>query len=138
MKSAVQKIPQNLIYEMVNGEPIYYKGYKDYLAGKKQIGEIIGSSILQSLIISRLVFLLQSNIDDNYEILTNELGIQFSKKSWRAADICILKTEDLNKVKDKDKYLTFPPDLVIEIDTKAELNEISDPLGYYHKKRTSF
>lgn len=134
MKSAIQKIPDNLIYEMADGNPIYYKGYQDYLKGDKQIEELMGSSVIQSLIISRLVFLLQSNLGPGYEVLTNEVGIQFGEKAWRAADIAIVKTEDIENVASKSKYLAFAPEIVIEIDTKAELNEIKNPLGYYQEK----
>ncbi len=31
MKSAVLNIPKHLVYEMVNDQPIYYKGYMDHL-----------------------------------------------------------------------------------------------------------
>ncbi len=31
MNNALQNIPESLIYEMVAGKPIYYKGYKEYL-----------------------------------------------------------------------------------------------------------
>lgn len=41
MSTAVQKIPDILIYEMVKGQPIYYKGYQDYLNGTKQIAELM-------------------------------------------------------------------------------------------------
>ena len=95
MKSAVQNIPENLIYEMVDGKPIYYKGYREYLEGAKQMEELMGSSLLQSLIISRLVFFLQVHLGGEYEVLTNEIGIQFEKRAWRAADIAIVKTTDL-------------------------------------------
>jgi len=132
MKGAVQKIPTKLIYEMVKGKPIYYKGFKQYLKGNKQIEEIMGSSKLQSLIIAELIFLLRTFVGDDYLIFTNEIGIQFSKKSWRAADIAMIKSE---KVKNLDnKYLAVAPELVIEIDTKAELHEIENPLGYYQEK----
>ena len=132
MKSVIQKIPDILIYEMVDGQPIYYNGYKDYLAGTKQIGEVMGSSKLQSLIIAELIFQLRSHLGDDYLIFTNEIGLQFSKKSWRAADIAVIKS---NKVKELDnKYLDVAPELVIEIDTKADLNEIQNPLGYYQEK----
>lgn len=132
MKGAVQKIPENLIYEMVKGKPIYYKGYRDYLKGKKQIEEIMGSSKLQSLIIAELIFILRTFLGDDYLLFTNEIGLQFSKKSWRAADIAVIKS---NKVKDLDnKYLEVAPEIVIEIDTKAELHEIEKPLGYYQEK----
>jgi len=134
MKSAIQRIPDSLIYEMINGNPIYYKGYQEYLNGTKQIEELMGSSIVQSLIISRLLFLLQVELGVEYEILTNEIGIQFEKKSWRAADIAIVKTEEIEQVKSSNKYLSFAPEVVIEIDTKAELKDIKNPLSYYHEK----
>lgn len=134
MKSAVQNIPENLIYEMVDGNPIYYKGYREYLEGAKQMEELMGSSLLQSLIISRLVFFLQVHLGGEYEVLTNEIGIQFEKRAWRAADIAIVKTTDLEEVENKDKYLNFAPEVVIEIDTKAELKEIRNPLSYYQEK----
>lgn len=66
MQNAVQNIPENLIYEMVDGVPIYYKGYKDYLNGTTEIEELMGSSYLQSLIISKLVYYLMSRLDKNY------------------------------------------------------------------------
>lgn len=49
MESAVKAIPEVLVYEMVDGKPICYKGYKDYLSGDKQIDELMGSGYLQAL-----------------------------------------------------------------------------------------
>ncbi len=134
MKNAVQNIPESLIYEMVGGKPIYYRGYKEYLKGKKQIEELMGSSYLQSLIITKLVFLLMSNLSKKYQVLTNEVGLQFKDKGWRAADIAIIETKKLKGVKKTNKYLNVAPKIVIEIDTKAELEEVKDSLGYFHKK----
>ncbi len=132
MKGLAQNIPESLIYEMVKGKPIYYKGYKDFLKGRKKIEELMGSSKLQSLIIAELIFLLRTFFGDDYLIFTNEIGLQFSKKSWRAADIAIIKSK---KVKNIDnKYLQVAPEIVIEIDTKAELVDIKNPLGYYQEK----
>ena len=134
MKDAVQNIPESLIYEMVEGKPIYYKGYKEYLKGTKQIDELMGSSYLQSLIISKLVFFLMSNLDKNFVVLTNEVGLQFKAKGWRAADIAIFESDKLKKVQKTNKYLKVAPKIVIEIDTKAELEDLKDSLGYFHKK----
>jgi len=134
MKSAIQKIPESLIYEMVGDKPIYYKGYKDYLKGKKQIEELMGSSYLQSLIITKLVFLLMSKLGEDYTVLTNEVGLQFKDKGWRAADIAIIENEKLKGIKKTAKYLNVPPKIVIEIDTKAELEEVQDSFSYFHKK----
>ena len=134
MKSAIRKIPKNLIYEMVDNKPIFYKGYKNVLKGKQQIVELKGSSYLQSLIITKLVFLLMSNLSQKYLVLTNEVGLQFKDKGWRAADIAIVETEKLKNVEKTNKYLKVAPKIVIEIDTKAELEEVQDSFGYFHKK----
>lgn len=132
MSGSTSEILPNLIYEMVEGKPVYYQGYKDYLKGKKQIEELMGSSKLQSLIISKIIRLLYNFYNDDYLIFTNELGIQFSNKSWRAADIAVIKSDKVKKI--DNKYLKVAPELVIEIDTKAELQEVKNPLGYYHEK----
>ncbi|MEM6840678.1 MAG: Uma2 family endonuclease [Bacteroidota bacterium] len=133
-ESTVQIIPQSLIYEMDDGQPIYYRGYQDYLSGKKQLEELMGSSILQSLLVTELVYFLKSALGKKYQVLTNELGLQFKKKSWRAADIAICRKSDLQTVALDNKYLSVPPKIVIEIDTKADLNEIPDSFSYYQKK----
>ncbi len=134
MKNAIQEITNDLIYEMINGKPIYYRDYKLYLKGIKQKEELMGSSYLQSLIITKLVYLLISNLDSKYQVLTNEVGLQFKSKSWRAADIAIFESDKLKKIKKSNKYLTIPPKIIIEIDTKAELEDIKDSIGYFHKK----
>ena len=113
MKNAVQNIPESLIYEMAEGKPVYYKGYKDYLNGTKQIDELMGSSYLQSLIISKLVFFLMSNLDKKFVVLTNEVGLQFKTKGWRAADIAIFESDKLKKVQKTNKYLKVAPKIVI-------------------------
>jgi len=134
MKSIAQSIPKSLIYEVVDGQPIYYKGYKDYLNGEKQIEEIMGCSYIQSLIVTALVCLLGTQLDKKYQVLTSEVGLQFKEKRRRAADIAIFEKAELKKVKDPNKYLNIPPKIVIEVDIKAEPEEAMDTLNYFHKK----
>jgi len=134
MKSIAQSIPKSLIYEVVDGQPIYYKGYKDYLNGEKQIEEIMGCSYIQSLIVTALVCLLGTQLDKKYQVLTSEVGLQFKGKRRRAADIAIFEKAELKKVKDPNKYLNIPPKIVIEVDIKAEPEEAMDTLNYFHKK----
>lgn len=43
----------------------------EYLEGNKQIDELMGSSYLQSLIITKLVYFLMSNLNNKYLVLTN-------------------------------------------------------------------
>lgn len=134
MGDVVKNIPKSLIYEMVDGKPIYYKGYRDFLLGDNKSAEPMGSSLLQSMIITRLVIFLYKELNDNYYILTNELGLQFSKGNWRAADIAIYEKTQINPNKITNKYTDIPPKIVIEIDTKAEIDEVKDTFTYYNRK----
>lgn len=135
MSVAIQHIPEVLIYEMVDGTPIYYKNYRDYLNGTKQLEELMGSSYLQSLIGTELVILLSRLLDrDRYRIMSNEIGLKFAKGSWRAADIAIYEKAKLKDISLDNKYLEIAPEVVIEIDTKANLEEVNNPLGYYQEK----
>lgn len=133
MAAVVKDIQETAIYEMVDGKPIYYKNYRAYLKGDKTLEEIMGSSYLQSLIVAELVFMLRSHIQPGFAVLTNELGLQMGTKAWRAADIAVVARKKLEG-QQEDRYLKTPPELVIEIDTKAELSEIDNPLGYYYDK----
>lgn len=134
MKNIVENIPKSLIYEMVDGKPIYYKGYRDFLLGNNKSGEPMGSSLLQSMIITRLVILLHQHLEAKYYILTNELGLQFSKGNWRAADIAIYEKSQIDVNKITNKYTNIAPRIVIEIDTKAEIEEVKDTFTYYNRK----
>ncbi|MEL7123515.1 MAG: hypothetical protein AAFO07_28985 [Bacteroidota bacterium] len=66
LKAEIQNIPEELIYEMVNGIPIYYSRYQEYLSGDKAIGDIMGSSLKQSRIITQLIILFSSKLDEKY------------------------------------------------------------------------
>lgn len=76
-----KKIPASLIYEIIDGKPIYYKGYEEVVNGTKTIEEVMGSSNLQSTIIEYLLMVLFKSIDlTKYRVLTNETGLHLSKK----------------------------------------------------------
>jgi Uma2 family endonuclease len=125
-------IPESLIYEMIDGTPLYYKGYRDVLEGTKNLEAVMGSSKIQSYLVGELLFFLRSILGQDYYLFTNELGVLFSKGSWRAADIALVKKGrpfDLD-----DKYLEIPPDIVFEIDTKGELLDLERPFDYFQNK----
>lgn len=133
--SSSREVPEALIYEMDNGVPIYYRGYKEVLAGTKQPEEIMGSSKIQSYVISMLMKFLYRNLpDEEYVILGNELGLLFGKKSWAACDLAIYQQETLSKTEMDDKYVSIPPKIVIEVDTKADLSKFDSDLNYYIQK----
>ena len=67
-------IPDFLVYEELNGQKLYRKGYKQYLNQTKTIEEIMGCSSLQGILISILLRYLYKNTDENeYEIFTSEM-----------------------------------------------------------------
>ncbi len=134
MNKPTREIAESLIYEMVDGNPIYYHGYRDVLKGRKDVEAILGSTYLQSLMVANLVAQLVKNLAGEYVILTNELGVLLSKNHWRIADIAIVSREALKKQGNENGYLTVPPQAVIEIDTKAALEDIPEPVSYFHKK----
>ncbi len=121
---------------MVDYKPVYYKNYRDYLDGKAPLEEIMGSSYLQSDIISRVFYILMSSLGKKYKVLTSELGLQLDKGSTRSADIAIISKAKLKgaKIKDKSKYMPIAPDVVIEVDVKAELEENQQEFGYINTK----
>jgi Uma2 family endonuclease len=129
------EVPEALVYEMDNGVPIYYRGYKEVLAGTKHPEEIMGSSIIQSRVISHLLkFLFRHLPEEHYEVLSNELGLLFKKNSWRACDIAIFEQEKLKDVQFSNEYAKVPPKIVIEVDTKADIQSFESIEQYYHRK----
>ncbi len=65
-----------LIYEMEDGKPIYYAGYRDVLSELREPEEIMGSSGLQSFLIETLQdFLFTHEQRQRFRYLTNEVGV---------------------------------------------------------------
>jgi hypothetical protein len=63
-----RKIPDYLIYEIMDGKPIYYRGYRDVLAGRKTLEEIRGRGSLPALIVSYLAGFI-GNVHDETRFL---------------------------------------------------------------------
>ena len=128
------RVPEKLIYEMVDGKPIYYRGYRKVLNGELPWEAVVGSGYLQARLIWLILSFLAKNMDTSkWEILTNEAGFLYAPGNYRALDIAIFKKE---KLKDYEKenytgYVKVPPEVVIEIDTKAETDEV---LSYIKEK----
>lgn len=129
-----QKIPDYLICEIMDGQPLYYKGYKDVLKKKKTIEEIMGSSSLQAILVSYLVMLCaKKNLDEKYEILTSEAGLHLNKNNNLAGDIAIYDPTVLTPDKINKQYADVPPKVVVEVDIMIELENQKD-YQYVKKK----
>lgn len=134
-KKAKVKIPRQFVYEEMDGEPIYYKGYKEALAENKSVEHIMGSSELQATLVSVILKFLYRNLDDvSYFVVTSEAGLHLSKKNNLSADIAVYDKAALKNRKPQKKYFDIPPLVNIEIDTNADLSGFENPLNYYHQK----
>ncbi len=128
------KIPESLIYEIMDGKPIYRKGYRDVLSGKKTLEEIMGASTLQSVIVAYLVIQIGKFIDDDtYFVLTGESGIHIDHRNNLANDIAIYDQTVLTPAKISKKYADVPPRIAIIIDIEADTSEMTEN-GYIYKK----
>ncbi|WP_457625249.1 Uma2 family endonuclease [Persephonella sp.] len=134
-KKKRKKVPKELIYEMRYGSPIYYRDYDKVMSGEKTLEEVMGSSKLQALIIWVILKFLVRNLDHSkYEVLTNEAGFQWAPRTWRNLDIAIFDKKKLLKEGIDNKYAKIPPEIVIEVDTKADLRKYGDFMNYMREK----
>jgi Uma2 family endonuclease len=114
------KVPGNLVYEELNGRPLYYAGYRDVLAGRKTPEEIMGSSDIQAIVVGAILGFIHANIDrKKYWITTNESGLHLKKGNNLSNDIAIFEKSDVPVL--RGKYFTVPPKVVVEVDVKVEL-----------------
>jgi hypothetical protein len=130
------KVPDYLIYEVVKGKPIYYKGYKDVLNKTKTYEEIIMDSTLQAWLKSRITILLGNYLLANgYDITTGEQGLFFPNGDKRGADIAIFKANELVL---EAHYSRICPEIILEIDVKihtentTELDYVIEKVNDYH------
>ncbi|GAB4002506.1 hypothetical protein GCM10028807_61240 [Spirosoma daeguense] len=131
--AASQQIPSFLIYETLNGRPLYRKGYKDVLAKRKTPGEIMGCSDLQAIIVSALHLYLGNQINRKaYWVVTNEPGLHMQVGDNLSNDIAVFAKEDVTV---KGKFFDVAPKVVIEVDIKVDLEAFpAMEQDYIHKK----
>jgi hypothetical protein len=123
-------IPQALVYEVWNGKPIYYKGYREVLAGRKTPQEIMSCSALQAIMVYVLNGFLFTNLNrKQYIVGTNESGLHMAVNDNLGNDIAIFDKAQVGKL--KGKYFDVPPKVVIEVDIKADVSEfLNEDLEY--------
>jgi Uma2 family endonuclease len=133
-KRPIKKVPEHLICEILDGMPIYYKGYLDVIEGKKTFEEIMGSSSLQAFIIGFLLKTLYKNLDETQFILfTNEAGLHLDRHNNLAGDILIYDRKELSINDINENYFSIPPKVVIEVDISVDTTNLTSE-GYVHTK----
>lgn len=134
IKKPSKKIPDFLIAEIMDGKPLYYKGYEQVLSGQKNLSDIMGSSSLQAFIISFILKSLYRQLDDQqYLIFTNEAGLHLDKGNNLAGDILIYERQSLPIENINENYFSLPPKIVIEVDINLDVFSIGTD-GYVHNK----
>lgn len=128
------EIPHALIHEIMDGKPLYYKGYRDVMNKTKQIEEIMGNSSLQSRLLGYLLQILFAKIDPiKWEVTPPETGLHLDRRNNLSVDIAVFSTENFTGEKTNNKYTQVPPFLAIEVDTQIEFEAIN-PSAYVSKK----
>lgn len=133
-RARYENIPESLVYEVIDGEPLYYKGYKDVLSNKKSLDDIMGSSGLQSFIIQYILEILYIKVGRKlYHFLTNEVGTHLNKNDNLSGDIFVYEKSKLVPAKINEKYISIPAKIAVEIDAKIDISKDSD-LNYVNIK----
>lgn len=128
-------IPAALIYEIMDGKPVYYKGYREVLNNEKTLEEVMGASTLQGFIVAYILKTLYRNLDDKlYNILTNEQGLHLNRKNNLSADIAIYEKTKLSAAQADKHYATIPPKIQIEVDINADMDEELSETSYIQQK----
>ncbi len=134
-KTPRKKIPEELIYEMAHGKPVYYRDYQKALKNEKCVEEIIGSSFLQAQLVACIVgFLVNALNLRKYIVITNEAGFIYAPKNWKILDIAIFEKKKVRKELLSPKYAKTAPKIVIEVDTKADIKDFGDMFAYVTDK----
>ena len=129
-----RKVPDYLVYETMDGQPIYYKGYQSVLNKTKTFEEIMGCSSLQAVLVDYMLRVIYGFIDRNeYRVLSNEIGSHIDTGNNLSNDIAIYEKSVLPAAKISKKYPDVPPKIAIEIDTEADVSELTG-FGYIYKK----
>ena len=124
-------IPDTLIYEVVKGRPIYYRGYREVLNGTKNLEEIKLESALKCWLKAQIINCLYGLIQQgHYEIFTSKLGLNLPESTKRGADLAIYKSDALEI---NEFFANLPPEIIIEIDVAIDTEKQSE-MDYVHEK----
>ena len=118
---AAPVIPPSLIYEILNGRPLYYRGYKEVLEKNLNPESVMGSSALQAILVSLIHSYIMLNRDKKkYIPVTNEAGVHLAVTDNLSCDVAIFEkgTFTINT-----KYFDVAPKIVIEVDVKIDLTD---------------
>lgn len=131
---STSEIPVALVKETIDGQPFYYPNFRKVLAGELTLEDIMGSSTLQSFIVSYLFRFVYRNIDEKlYFFLGSEIGLHLDKRNNLAGDLAIFERSTLPASKINLRYADVPPKVVVEVDTNIDYS-VEGAFDYVHLK----
>ncbi len=127
-------VSDSLVYEELNGNPLYRRGYKEVLINQKTVEDIMGNSSLQAFIVSILFAEISRLLPDNLLAFTSESGLHLGPGDNISNDIAIFQTADLRKV--DEFYFSVLPKIVVEVDVKIDFakDNFTSPADYVNIK----
>ncbi len=132
---APTSIPSALIYETMDGKPIYFAGYRDVLNGNKTIEEIMATGKKQSLMLNAIQgHLWRTPTGTALTIMTGEIGIHISKKLNFSCDLVVFEDATLATLDINQNYFEVPPKIIVEVDLQADPTSIN--INQYILKKT--
>jgi Uma2 family endonuclease len=131
-----KKVPAYLVYEIMDGKPIYYNGYRSVLNKRKKPEDIMGSSFLQGFLLNFILAILHEKLNkEAYWLFINETGIHLDHNNNLAGDILVYERSRVKPSDIKNQYGKVPPNIIIEVDTKADLTILK--FEEYLKQKTT-
>lgn len=125
---------ESLVYEVLDGRPLYYRGYEDVLAGKKLPEDIMGSSSLQWVLVSYFMRIMIRQLDEKkYWFASNEAGVHIDHRNNLSHDVAIYDRNVLTPDKINTQYVSVPAKVAVEIDVKADVSKVVD-FNYVNRK----
>lgn len=132
-KRPAKILPEEMVYETIAGRVFYRKGYREVLNKTKTIEEIMGSSGLQSIIVSYLMKVLFKLDDERYWILSNEIGLHIDHRNNPASDIGVFDVNVLTPDLVDTHYVSVPAKIFLEVDIRADVDDLGET-GYISLK----
>ena len=120
-----QEIPKVFIAEILDGVPLYYRGYKSIIDTPSKVEEIMGSSSIHFILLDFFYALLVRNLDEKkYWRAGGESGIKIGKNNSLNLDLAIYSVDKLPATAFSKHFVEVAPEVVIEIDTSIEFDTL--------------
>lgn len=128
------EVPSALVREVIDGLAYPYRGWREVMEGRSNREDIMGSSGLQSEILSLIEEFFYREIGlEKYRFYGNESGNHLGPNTNFAFDKAIYLREDLPSGKVDRKYVAVAPHVVIEVDVNVDTDDETE-MQYVHRK----